>query len=159
MDKELALKHVTSVVRKSRTTFYWAMRFLPTEQRNAMYAVYAFCREIDDIADLPGKKNEKLGRLTQWREEIESVYSGSPKTPTSIALFEPIKKLRTELNQVIIQFGQLSVNKIQLEDQEIYLKEQLSSIEKKESDLAKNLSDKYGKGSIDLETGTFIPSE
>jgi len=92
MDKELALKHVTSVVRKSRTTFYWAMRFLPTEQRNAMYAVYAFCREIDDIADLPGKKNEKLGRLTQWREEIESVYSGSPKTPTSIALFEPIKK-------------------------------------------------------------------
>ena len=60
MDRERARKHVTSVVRKSRTTFYWAMRVLPADQRNAMYAVYAFCREVDDIADLPGDKNEKL---------------------------------------------------------------------------------------------------
>ena len=70
-----------------------------------------------------------------------------------------VKTLRTELNQIVIQLGQTCVNKIKLEEQEIYLKTQLSNIEKNEIDLAKKLSDKYGKGSIDLETGTFIPSE
>ena len=92
MDRERARKHVTSVVRKSRTTFYWAMRVLPADQRNAMYAVYAFCREVDDIADLPGDKNEKLSGLDHWRQEIESVYLGNPNRPISIALLEPIRK-------------------------------------------------------------------
>ena len=72
---------------------------------------------------------------------------------------EEIKKLRTELNQIIVELGQLYINKIKLEEQESFLKNQLNNIEKEELNLAKRLSGKYGKGSIDLETGTFTPSE
>src|SRR5262249_48197347 len=42
---------VEDVVVKARTSFYWAMRLLPAEKRQAMFAVYAFCRVVDDIAD------------------------------------------------------------------------------------------------------------
>ncbi len=49
-----AMEQVESLVRRSKTTFFWAMRLLPEAKRNAMYAVYAFCREVDDIADESG---------------------------------------------------------------------------------------------------------
>jgi uncharacterized protein (DUF3084 family) len=68
-----------------------------------------------------------------------------------------IKDLRDKVNQLSFQFGQLSIQKIKLEEQEISLKNQLNLIEKEESNLAKKLTTKYGKGSIDLETGTFTP--
>ena len=47
LDREIEKK-----VRKAGSSFYWAMRLLDAEKRRAMYAVYAFCREVDDIADV-----------------------------------------------------------------------------------------------------------
>ena len=70
-----------------------------------------------------------------------------------------LRELRDRLSQLSFQFGQLSIQKIQLEDQEASLKDQLKQIEKEESDIANKLTNKYGKGSIDLETGTFVPLE
>ena len=69
-----------------------------------------------------------------------------------------IRDLRTELNQITFQLGQIKINKIRIENTEILIKKDLTNLEEKESKLAKKLSDKYGKGSIDIETGTFIPS-
>tara|TARA_Y100000361_G_C11136084_1_gene331974 strand:- start:273 stop:566 length:294 start_codon:yes stop_codon:yes gene_type:complete len=89
----------------------------------------------------------------------------SPKniknTPRSFSTeeIEQIKKLRQDLNQNTIQFGQLFINKIKIEEVENNLKSQLADLEKKEIELAESLSKKYGKGSINLETGTFTPSE
>ena len=54
-----------------------------------MYAVYAFCREVDDIADDPGTPADKLRRLANWRVEIERLYSGRPTMPVSLALVGP----------------------------------------------------------------------
>jgi len=70
---------------------------------------------------------------------------------------EEIKNLRDKLNTLSFQFGQLHIQKLKLEEQENNFKEQLKSLEKQESILAKKLTNKYGKGSIDLETGTFTP--
>ena len=50
-------------VEAAGTSFYWAMRLLPRDRRNAMYAVYAFCREVDDIADSVGPVGHKLSAL------------------------------------------------------------------------------------------------
>ena len=50
------------------------------------------------------------------------------------------------------------MNKIKLQDQENFLKKELQKLEKKEIDLAKNLSSKYGKGSLNLENGEFTPT-
>ena len=70
-----------------------------------------------------------------------------------------IRDLRTELNQITFQLGQININKIRIENTEILIKKDLTNLEEKESKLAKKLSDKYGKGSIDIETGTFIPAK
>ena len=69
-----------------------------------------------------------------------------------------LKDLRMNLNTLIFQFGQISIEKSKLEEQEKDCKNQLKDLEKKEISIAKRLTSKYGKGSIDIETGTFIPS-
>ncbi len=92
MQKPEAIEYVTEVVRRSGTSFYWAMRLLPTHKREAMYAVYAFCREVDDIADDPGTPTDKMNRLADWRVEIERLYAGHPRQPVSVALAEPVKE-------------------------------------------------------------------
>jgi phytoene synthase len=86
------LDHVESVVRRSGTSFYWAMRILPEEKRRAMFAVYAFCREVDDIADDPGEVPAKLIALGQWRDEIERLYDRAPRLPISRALLAPVQR-------------------------------------------------------------------
>ncbi len=105
MKTEQALEHVTAVVRESGTSFYWAMRLLPRYKRDAMYAVYAFCRVVDDIADDPGEEAEKLRRLADWRVEIERLYAGRPQMPVSFALIEPIDQfdLRKETFLAVIE--------------------------------------------------------
>ena len=69
-----------------------------------------------------------------------------------------IKDLRLSLDTVTFQLGRISVERIKLEETKNTLKIQLKTLEKKEVSIAKKLSSKYGKGSIDIETGTFIPS-
>ena len=81
-----AMDKVESLVRRSKTTFFWAMRLLPEAKRNAMYAVYAFCREVDDIADEPGIEAEKRARLSEWRQELENVFAGQGRFPAALAL-------------------------------------------------------------------------
>ena len=80
------------IVRASGTSFYWAMRRLPADKRAAMYAIYAFCREVDDIADDPGEEAEKRLKLGQWRAEIQRVFADAPRTPLGKALLEPVDR-------------------------------------------------------------------
>lgn len=89
-DCAAAWAHVRAVVAGSGTSFYWAMRLLPRERREGMYAVYAYCREIDDIADEPGRPQDKLAALDRWRQEIERLYAGMPRFPTTRALLRPV---------------------------------------------------------------------
>ena len=72
-DLESAERHVLEVVRRAGTSFYWAMRFLPAEKRDAIFAVYAFCREVDDIADEEGAIEDKRLGLAKWRDEIDHI--------------------------------------------------------------------------------------
>ena len=69
-----------------------------------------------------------------------------------------LRNLREKISQLTLQFGQISISIIKLKESENQLKNQLSLLEKEETDLAKKLNDKYGKGSIDLDSGTFTPS-
>ena len=82
----------------------------------------------------------------------------TPQSFTKQELNE-LKNLRDRIDEISFQFGQLYIQKLNLEEQEILLKNKLKSIEKEETTIAKKLTDKYGKGSIDLETGTFAPLE
>jgi phytoene synthase len=81
---------VESVVRRSGTSFYWGMRVLPPERRRAMYAVYAFCREVDDIADGTLPAAVKMAKLDAWVDEIGRLYRGRPTEPIARALAGPV---------------------------------------------------------------------
>jgi phytoene synthase len=60
------------------SSFYLAMRILPRERREGMYAVYAFCRAVDDVADGEGPREGRLAALERWRADIERLYDGAP---------------------------------------------------------------------------------
>src|SRR6267378_6876831 len=62
----------------SCSSFYAAMRILPREQREAMFQIYSFCRQVDDIADSDGPRPERLAALQQWRDDIDALYQGRP---------------------------------------------------------------------------------
>ncbi|MCW8916340.1 MAG: presqualene diphosphate synthase HpnD [Magnetovibrio sp.] len=68
-------QHPTAAGKAVKSSFYWAMRFMPSERREAMYVVYAFCREVDDIADGNDSVENKLVRLARWREAIDQIYT------------------------------------------------------------------------------------
>jgi len=90
LTEEAARAHAAQVVAASSTSFLAGMRALPKARREAMFAVYAFCREVDDIADEPAPLEEKLAGLEAWRAEIEALYQGRPTRLTSKALEGPI---------------------------------------------------------------------
>jgi phytoene synthase len=54
------------------------MRVLPRSQREAMFQIYSFCRQVDDIADSDGPRPERLAALQQWRDDIDALYHGHP---------------------------------------------------------------------------------
>ena len=81
-----------------------------------------------------------------------------PKKFTTEEL-QNLQDLQNKINQVQMQFGQLQMAKIKWQDQENLLKSNLKSLNEEEATLAKNLTDKYGRGSLDIETGEFIPTE
>jgi phytoene synthase len=62
----------------SGSSFYAAMRILPREQREAMFQIYSFCRQVDDIADSHGPRPERLKALQQWRDDVDALYQGRP---------------------------------------------------------------------------------
>ncbi len=87
-------RKIAQTVRDASTSFYWAMRILPKDQREAMFAVYAFCREVDDIVDSETlDEPEKRKQLGAWRAEIDALYAGYPKRPETRALLASIEPL------------------------------------------------------------------
>ena len=86
-----------------------------------------------------------------------SEIKSSPSSFSEQELKE-IKDLRLSLDTLTFQLGRISVEKIKLEETKNTLKNQLKDLEKKEISIAKKLTSKYGKGSMDIETGTFTPS-
>ncbi len=91
--------YVTELVKRSGTSFYHGMKILPPERRDAMYAIYAFCRVVDDIADEEGRDfAAKQRELNEWRERIAALYRGDADQPITRALLEAVREytLRAE---------------------------------------------------------------
>jgi squalene synthase HpnD len=78
MTAETAVAHADYNSTASGSSFYAAMRILPREQRDAMFQIYSFCRQVDDIADSEGPRPERLAALQQWRDDIDALYRGVP---------------------------------------------------------------------------------
>jgi 15-cis-phytoene synthase len=93
-DLELAYRHCEEVTRAEARNFFYGIRLLPHDKRDAMSALYAFARRVDDIGDGAGTSEDKLVALARTRQEIEKVATGNPPAgdPVLIALADAIEK-------------------------------------------------------------------
>jgi squalene synthase HpnD len=85
------LAEVERVVLAAGTSFYRGMRVLPPDRRSAMYAIYAFCRVVDDIADEPGEFAAKVPELDAWRARVAGLYRGEADTAVARVLLRAVQ--------------------------------------------------------------------
>jgi phytoene synthase len=96
--------------RASGSSFYNAMRVLPRAQREAMFEIYSFCRQVDDIADSSGPRGERREQLARWRADIDALYAGKP-VPRTHGLLAPLRNfgLRREDFHAVIDGMEMDV--------------------------------------------------
>jgi phytoene synthase len=95
------LDAVEAIVRAAGTSFYHGMRVLPPDRRHAMYAIYAFCRIVDDIADEAGSLEEKRLGLAEWRDNIAALYAGRADGPVTRALAAAVPRFKLRFDDFI----------------------------------------------------------
>jgi phytoene synthase len=76
----------------SGSSFYYSFRFLSPDKRRAITALYAFCREIDDVVDECSDENVARTTLNWWRSEVAAIYEGKPQHPVTQALIPLVKQ-------------------------------------------------------------------
>lgn len=86
-----AYAYCQDITRRSSSNFFYAFRLLPPERREALYAVYAFCRFVDDIADDVGRR-DPAALLERWRDELGRVYAGTSSHPIGAALADTVTR-------------------------------------------------------------------
>ncbi len=77
---------------KSGSSFYYSFRFLPAQQRHAITALYAFCREVDDTVDESSDIALAKTKLDWWREEIHQTFLQKATHPVGKALQSAIRE-------------------------------------------------------------------
>lgn len=90
------------LTRKSQSNFYYAFLTLPEEKRRAIYALYSFCRAVDDCVDEPDGGGEK--GLDAWTDEIERCYAGAAETELGRDLAWAVDRYpipRTALDEIV----------------------------------------------------------
>ena len=89
---------------QSGSSFYYSFLFLEKNKRDAITALYAFCREVDDIVDGPSDEHVARSKLSWWSHEIDAMWSGSPLHPVTQALcpfIEPYKLEKKHFKLII----------------------------------------------------------
>jgi len=88
----------------SGSSFYYSFLFLPPERRRAITALYAFCREVDDVVDEVSEATVARAKLAWWRTEIDAAFEGVPEHPVGKALAPVVRDYglpREQLQTVI----------------------------------------------------------
>jgi len=98
MDPKLAAAYREAArrARAAASNFYYAFLSLPEYKRRSIYAIYAFCREADDVADGPGPLSEKKGDLSELRARLEGATSGSPEDGIELAIADTISRFSVD---------------------------------------------------------------
>ncbi len=90
---EIAPRETQTIAVKS--SFYLAMRILEPARREAMFAIYTFCRAVDDIADDEGDRGVRREALNEWRRDLDELYAGRIRSRAAF-LAEPIRRFRLD---------------------------------------------------------------
>jgi len=76
---------------ESHSSFYYSFKFLPELKQRTITALYAFCREVDDVVDECNDETIARSKLIWWRQEIANLYANKPQHPVTQALQPLIK--------------------------------------------------------------------
>lgn len=79
---------------QSGSSFYYSFRLLPPERRRAITALYAYCREVDDVVDEVHDPEVARAKLAWWRLEVASIFDGAPTHPVARALVPVVRAYR-----------------------------------------------------------------
>ena len=88
----------------SGSSFYYSFLFLPEDKRRAITALYAFCREVDDVVDECSDSAVAAMKLVWWRKELAAAFHGTPQHPVARALAELAPRFdlaESKLNEII----------------------------------------------------------
>jgi phytoene synthase len=88
-----AQAYCTALTKQSGSNFYYSFLFLPRHKREAMYTVYAFCKQVDSVVDDPPGGSNPQEELARWRNELEAAYRGEPTFPVTISLAAHVRAL------------------------------------------------------------------
>jgi phytoene synthase len=80
------------ITKTSSKTFYFASFFLPPDKRKAIWAIYAFCRTCDDIADTSELPERRLEKLDKWQHELVASFSGRPEQLMMVAVADTLRR-------------------------------------------------------------------
>jgi phytoene synthase len=97
---------------QSGSSFYYSFLFLPQEKRKAITALYAFCREVDDVVDEISDDSVARNKLMWWRKEIQAMLNGQATHPVTKALFPHLEtyQLSSEHLTAIIDGMEMDLN-------------------------------------------------
>ena len=94
----------------SGSSFYYSFLFLPTERRRAITALYAYCREVDDVVDECTDPGVARTKLAWWREEVARLYEGKPQHPVARALADVIQPYGITQDQLLTVIDGLAMD-------------------------------------------------
>jgi len=107
----------------SHSNFYYAFLFLPKEKRDAIYAVYAFCRHLDDIVDENPRPEEAEEQLKRWREELDRCFRGEAAHPITMKLSEVLRRFAIPKGyfELVVDGVEMDLRKVRYETfEELY---------------------------------------
>jgi phytoene synthase len=103
---------------QSGSSFHYSFRLLPAARRTAITALYAFCREVDDVVDEVADPGVARVKLAWWRTQIEAIYDGEPQHPVARALVPVVRAYpiaKSEL-QTVIDGMQMDLDQVRYVD-------------------------------------------
>src|SRR5947208_3025660 len=116
---ENAAAYCKKLTTRSKSNFYYAFLFLPRERREALEAVYAYCRLVDDVVDEDVAPAQKLAGIARWRQELDAVYGdATPTHPVSERLRAAVQRygIRREDMEGVIDGCAMDIEKTRYEN-------------------------------------------
>jgi phytoene synthase len=114
-----AAAYCRKLTTRSKSNFYYAFLFLPREKREALEAVYSYCRLVDDVVDEDAPAATKLAGIARWRGELDAVYGDAePTHPVSARLRTAVQRfpIRREDMEAVIDGCAMDVDKTRYAD-------------------------------------------
>jgi phytoene synthase len=111
-------EYCASKVAQSGSSVHYSFRLLDPPRRAAITALYAFCREVDDVVDEVSDPDVARVKLAWWRTEIDRVYAGTPQHPVALALVPVVRRhgLRQAHLQTVLDGMQMDLDQVRYTD-------------------------------------------